>query len=113
MDNKLTFEGFSRVNRSRSYAIGHNTDTKFDLQYMSIGLAGEVGELCNLVKKQIRDKVDHKTAMMKEICDIQIYLDLLTEQLGCSIEDCLKLKWDEVSERHGLPFKLKDALVRL
>ena len=108
---ELSLRLFSLFNRSRSYAIGHNTDTKFDLLYFSNALAGEAGEVCNKVKKQIRDKVNMQREIMMEICDVITYADLLCGQLNCSIEDCMKLKWDEISIRHGMQFRIADAMI--
>jgi len=61
-----------------------------DLIYYSNALAGEVGEICNLVKKSIGGGTNKRSVCEEEIAiegvDIFIYLTLLLERLGISRE---------------------------
>lgn len=104
----LTFNEVSQLNRTRAKDIRGITNSDFDLKYYGVALAGEVGELCNFIKKQYRDKVDNKTDQMLEIADIYTYLDLLSEQVGCTVDECLRLKWNQVSKKYGLSYRLPE-----
>lgn len=73
--------------------------TEWSLADWSNALAGEVGELCNVVKKIRRgDEVDVKDAG-KELADIVIYADLVASRLGLDLSECVKSKFNEVSDR--------------
>lgn len=51
-----------------------------DVRFLTLALAGEVGELCNLIKKNWRDGTDVKAEIRDEIADIYVYHQLLTVQ---------------------------------
>ena len=65
----------------------------------SNALAGETGELCNVIKKMRRgDNIDVSEAG-KELADVVIYADLLATKLGLNLSDCVRQKFNEVSDR--------------
>ena len=60
---------------------------RVDEIYYTNALAGEVGELCGMVKKRVGGGTSNKAIptiidMMEEIADIMIYLSLMVEKLG-------------------------------
>lgn len=73
-------------------------------------LAGEVGELCNLVKKFDRHRMGLKggkvdlDAIKEEIGDIVICLDLLAIGLGVQedINELARRKFNKTSAKYGL-----------
>lgn len=73
-----------------------STENKdFDLKYMSIGLAGEVGELMNEIKKLERDDnfiltSDRKNKIKLELGDILWYFQGICRRMHISIEEILK-----------------------
>lgn len=86
-------------------------------------LAGEVGELCNFLKKRKRtvDAVEsHKISQIqgtrklislhnsckKEIGDVLSYLDLISASMGLTLEECIRDKFNEVSDRVKSKIKL-------
>lgn len=72
----------------------------------SNALAGETGEMCNLVKKIRRgDDIDVKE-VGKELADIIIYADIIASQLGLNLSDCIIQKFNEVSDRVGSDVKI-------
>ena len=63
------------------------------LMYPALGLAGEVGEVLNKVKKIYRDDGghltdEHREAVGKEIGDALWYMASLATDLGVSLQDC-------------------------
>ena len=60
-------------------------------------LAGEVGELCNLLKKLLRGQHIPIRDIMDEAADAQIYLDLLAHRLSFSLADAVTHKFNEKS----------------
>lgn len=84
------------------------------LTYWTTALAGEVGELCNMIKKMQRVErggVDGgssytakditKEMLKEEIGGIAIYLDLLASLLDISLEEAIVDTFNEKSEKYG------------
>jgi hypothetical protein len=82
----------------------------------AVALAGEVGELCNLLKKNHRGLATDERYMLdgpyaelakervvSELCDIITYADLMMSKLGYKTSYELIGKFNEVSERVGYP----------
>jgi len=70
-----------------------------NLYYPALGLAGEAGEVCNKIKKIMRDQngsatAEQKTEIARELGDVLWYLATLATELnshmGCIAEDNLK-----------------------
>lgn len=84
------------------------------LTYWTTALAGEVGELCNMIKKMQRverggtdsgssysAKDITKEMLKEEIGGIAIYLDLLASLLDISLEEAIIDTFNSKSEKHG------------
>lgn len=72
----------------------------------SNAIAGETGEMCNLIKKIRRgDDIDPRE-VGKELADIVIYADILASLLGLELSDCVVQKINEVSDRVGSDVKI-------
>jgi NTP pyrophosphatase (non-canonical NTP hydrolase) len=69
-------------------------------------LAGEVGELCNLLKKLKLGKAVDRSEIGKEIADVIIYADILSEKLGFDLGQLVRDKFNEVSKRVGSQVEL-------
>jgi NTP pyrophosphatase (non-canonical NTP hydrolase) len=78
-------------------------------------IAGEVGELCNILKKILREEQgvngsrvegDKKKAVADEIADIIIYCDLLAAREGINLMAAIRSKFNETS----LKVDFKEAL---
>ncbi len=99
------------------------TGTKWSVADWSNALAGEVGEICNAVKKlrRVEDgianlnvesgrQLDTREAAVakvaEELADTFIYLDLLAQHLGIDLPDAIVQKFNIVSERYGFPERL-------
>lgn len=134
-----TFKEFSAVNHSRALEWHTTEDGVEEWSPAEWGnaLAGEVGELCNYLKKILRhDKgiqqmavgtVPNSTlfledpeyraraaeirqglvdAAAKEIADSFTYLDLVATRIGVDLLAATIDKFNEISEREGLPQRL-------
>jgi NTP pyrophosphatase (non-canonical NTP hydrolase) len=81
-------------------------------------MAGEAGEACNFVKKLRRLEDGKNTAkdpqsraaiiaeVGNELADTVIYADLLAARLGINLDEALRGKFNEVSQRMGSSVKL-------
>jgi len=114
----LTFERLRRQNKRRCEAYFHKIHEWSEAEW-ACALAGEVGELCNFIKKRTRilksEKFTRQTdkdleplrqEAKKEIGDALAYLDLTATSLGFRLEDCVRDKFNEVSERVKSKIKL-------
>ena len=68
--------------------------------------AGEMGELCNLLKKMRRGTHVELKDVAYEIADTVMYLDLLAARLGIELDLAVREKFNIVSERLGLKNRL-------
>jgi NTP pyrophosphatase (non-canonical NTP hydrolase) len=58
------------------------------IYYPALGLAGEVGELLNKIKKTARDGEElDKEAIKGELCDILWYVSRIAYEAGIGLED--------------------------
>jgi NTP pyrophosphatase (non-canonical NTP hydrolase) len=92
------------------------------LTYWTTALAGEVGELCNMVKKMQRVErggVDGgssylakditKEMLKEEIGGIAIYLDLMASLLDIDLTEAVVDTFNRKSEQLGFPHRAEDG----
>lgn len=101
----LTFRHFHRVNVTRSKADVKHSNYWTSMEW-GCALSGEVGELCNLLKKQKRGDKIKKKQLAHEIGDIMTYISLLADNLDIDMEDAIIEKFNIVSKRWGSKYKL-------
>ena len=103
----LTLKKFQKVSKKR-WDEGHAVS----LNYLEIGAcaAGEVGELCNILKKiKLKRKELNKQTkedVAYEIADSICYLVNLASQLDIDVEKCIIEKFNIVSDRYNSKAKL-------
>lgn len=105
---KTGFHEFQETNRRRcEEGFGHPVawdEPSWPLQNWALAIAGEAGELCNLVKKCLRGDftVEEKRAeILSELADVITYCDLAVSSLGASTHATVWRKFDQVSDRIG------------
>lgn len=79
-------------------------DTEADVGFLALALCGEVGELANLIKKELRDKVRHEEAIRDELADIRVYLELLARCYGIPGDELtwrVSQKLNKIVERYN------------
>lgn len=105
--SKLDIGLFTEVNRKRCEESFHPIDA-WSAPEWGCALAGEVGELCNYLKKIHRGDfttAEAREACKKEIGDIFAYLNLISLKLDIDMEDAVIDKFNEVSDRVGSSIK--------
>lgn len=113
----MTFSGFSATNRARCEhptGFNHQLDS-WSLSDWMTATMGELGEAANVAKKlnRIRDGIPGNTqtedelraAFRKEVADTFIYLDLLAQSQGFSLEDAVQEKFNETSRKLNCPIE--------
>ena len=68
--------------------------------YFTMGLAGEVGEVAELIKKNLRDgKEVSSYYLTKELGDVLFYLTQIATTYGISLEDVAQANVDKLESR--------------
>lgn len=101
----LTFDEFNKVNVKRCVTVFHPVDDWSEADWAT-ALAGEVGELCNMIKKRKRGEDIPVSELGKELGDIIAYADLMATKLGLNLGEETKNKFNEISDRHDCDIKL-------
>lgn len=102
----MTFDHFQAINALRCReAFGHGPGAdNWPLQNWALAIAGEAGELCNLVKKCLRGDFtidSQRDEILAELADIITYADLAITHLNANTGAALAEKFDHVSDRRG------------
>ena len=84
----------------------HNERALVPIQaHYTLGMMGEAGELCNLVKKAIRATdvglLRNSDMVAGEIADVFIYLVDFAHSLGYNVWECYEEKHRELERRWG------------
>ncbi|HIK38150.1 MAG: nucleoside triphosphate pyrophosphohydrolase family protein [Geminocystis sp.] len=72
------------------------------LEYLSLGLASEAGEVGGVVKKYLRKDCDFETArekLKRELGDVLWYWARLCDELGLEVEQVLSANMEKLSAR--------------
>lgn len=89
IDDALDFDSYQeRAFRLARYPGAGNGN----IMYPALGLAGETGEVCEKIKKIIRDQggianLDTKLALRKELGDVFWYVSALARELGFTLSE--------------------------
>lgn len=73
-----------------------------DMIGLTLGLAGEAGEVAGDVKKHLRgdfDEVELRERLKKELADVRVYLEMIAHALAIDLDAAVADKLDEVEKR--------------
>ena len=90
------------------------TDGDITLLWNALGLAGEAGEVAELVKKGILHQhgLDHDR-LKKELGDVLWYTAALCTRLGVDMSDVMQANIDKLYERYPDGFSARDSRRRV
>lgn len=100
----LTFAQFQQ--RSHERAKGAFPEQCLTPEFLAVAIAGEAGEMCNLVKKVLRGDFAIgrvREEILDELADVMTYCDLFMSVLDESTAIRIQKKFNEVSQRRGYP----------
>ena len=74
------------------------------VQYTALGLAGEVGEICNEIKKVYRDDdgiftAERRAKLIDEFGDVFWYLARVTDELDIALPDIVERNMAKLEDR--------------
>ena len=77
-----------------------------NLEYPTLGLAGEAGEVANIVKKIQRDNdgilTDEVRGKLKdELGDVLWYISACADELGVTLQEIAEYNVNKLAKRHG------------
>lgn len=114
----MRFDGFSAANLARCQSPdGFNHPLQgWSLSDWMTAVLGELGEAANVAKKlnRVRDGIpgnketeaELRAKLKREIGDTFVYLDLLAQSAGFTIEDAAREVFNSKSVEIGYPIKL-------
>lgn len=112
----MTFDELAKVNIARCHRW-HDPQS-WSPQMWGLAAAGEMGECCNALKKLWRHEngiqqnatTPNRVALLQsvatEIGDTVVYLDLLAQRLGLTLEECVRDTFNRISVRENFPDRL-------
>ena len=93
---------------------GVMTEEKISIVHMAMGIAGEAGEILELVKKWFAyDRRIDKEEMVKELGDIEFYLEGMRQELRISRDDILSINIQKLRQRYGAKYSDSAAIARV
>lgn len=103
--SNLTFAEFQKTNAVRCVKGFKAGIHDWNPMEWACALAGEVGELCNLLKKRYgrNDTSIPSKDIADEVADVYIYLDLLATCLDMDMAEVVRAKFNRTSEKVGVP----------
>lgn len=87
---------------------------ELSISYLGNELAGEAGELCNVLKKLDREKLgmvgsrSNVAELSDEIGDVLICLDSIAARFGIDLGASATAKFNKTSNKYGLNTKMED-----
>lgn len=77
-----------------------------NLEYPTLGLAGEAGEVANIVKKIQRDhggvlNAEIRSRLKDELGDVLWYVSACADELGLSLREIAEYNVNKLAKRHG------------
>lgn len=77
-----------------------------NLEYPTLGLAGEAGEVANVVKKIQRDHAgvitdDTRAKLKDELGDVLWYISACADELGMTLSEIAQYNVAKLAKRHG------------
>ena len=100
-----------------NYQLESTRTMKFDenvLMHCCMGMAGETGEVVDLIKKSVfYNKPIDKEKVAEEIGDIMFYIVNLATSLNLSMSDILQGNVDKLKKRFPNGFTESDAIRRV
>jgi NTP pyrophosphatase (non-canonical NTP hydrolase) len=92
--------------QSEACQTAHYPRRMSNLEYPTLGLAGEAGEVANIVKKIQRDhggviNDEIRTKLKDELGDVLWYISACADELGISLDDIAAFNVNKLAKRHG------------
>lgn len=103
MKDTITYPAFvTALTKKGEDILKTLTPEKCHLQHMAMGISGEAGEVLDEIKKHVAyDKPLNLTKVIKELGDVEFYLEGLRQGLGITREMIIVENEVKLSERYS------------
>jgi NTP pyrophosphatase (non-canonical NTP hydrolase) len=92
-------DGYSAWAKKMWFSTGGKDPAERDITIASLGLAGEVGEVMELLKKRVRDGTFDEVNLKKELGDVIFYWARLCEMFGLTPSEVLQANIEKNESR--------------
>lgn len=109
------FEDYQRAVARTGSAVPEADEGKLmqELSLCGMGLAGEAGEVCDLLKKVVHHgRGLDRTKLIEELGDVLWYGAHLANVLGVSLGDVAEANIDKLRRRYPNGFSIADSVAR-
>ena len=92
--------------QSEASQTAHYPRRMSNLEYPTLGLAGEAGEVANIVKKIQRDhdgvlNDEIRGKLKDELGDVLWYISACADELGITLQEIAEYNVNKLAKRHG------------
>ena len=92
--------------QSEASQTAHYPRRMSNLEYPTLGLAGEAGEVANIVKKIQRDhggvlNDEIRAKLQDELGDVLWYISACADELGLTLREIAEYNVNKLAKRHG------------
>ena len=105
------FDTLRSANRRRQKQW--DPESKLDLAFKLLEMAGEAGEACNVGKKLLRQSLGLPGSratlndLAEELADVVVTADLVADIAGINLKQAIRRKFNKTSEKVGFHVHLK------
>jgi NTP pyrophosphatase (non-canonical NTP hydrolase) len=108
-DGKASFRLWDKLQKIEFFESGKVTDIG-GVMNACLGLAGEVGELNDMIKKWVfHEKSLDETHLKKELGDVMWYVAMMCQSMGWELDDILQMNIDKLIARYPEGFDVIKA----
>lgn len=101
MTNKLRVDDFDDYQRLAGITANPKLDPKMNLAVLSLGIAGEAGEVADYVKKHLGHDHDlDREKLKKELGDVLWYISTLASANDLSLQDVAQTNINKLAARY-------------
>lgn len=113
LENDRTDKGYLELAESLVGNTMNDNYRNLRLVHMALGIAGEAGEVVDVVKKTFMyGKALDKEHVKEELGDMLWYMSNLLHEVGSSFEEVMQMNVDKLAKRYPNGFTKKDAIER-
>lgn len=113
--SKITHEQLVRTLAKAGSQIAYDIQpSEAHLMHMALGIAGEAGEIVDIIKKHIiYHKILDQNKVVEELGDLLFYVQGICQELGISLQEVLHLNIVKLTHRYGTTYSDEAAIARV
>lgn len=112
----VTEEGFREHTRTlfkRRQCAWPGDGDEYNLNHSALGIAGEAGEVVDILKKYvIYGKPLDRAKLVEELGDLLFYLDALVDDIGSNWDEVRQVNYDKLRARYPSGYSDSAAIAR-